>query len=213
MYTHPGCEFHSSAGFCRPSKFPGSELSTDAQLVVHRPMLHKSNWYWTFHNCNFFNTSRYDCFISRYAARSVTVLPIGFTGFEWRSRDWKWNRMTDSSSLFGWVVFLPPSSESPWSKEKVRGCFHSISTSVFQFNVIHQNETSNTTSYWYKLQKFKNLAGINFRDREKFWLNFLIFMRFLTIFFFIINISRLTSKVRFCGYKLSRTPKKFAKSN
>ena len=55
-----------------------------------------------------------------------------------------------------------------------------------------------------RMGPFKNLAGINFRDRGKSQLNFLIFMRILTIF----CISRVILNVRFHGYKLSRTPKK-----
>ena len=81
----------------------------------------------------------------------------------------------------------------------------------------------------YKLSRkgqLRNFVGINFRDRGKFRLNFPIFMRILTVFLFLVSISRVTSKVRFRGYKLSRvaltmrfrgyklsrTPKIFAKS-
>ena len=55
-----------------------------------------------------------------------------------------------------------------------------------------------------RMGPFKNLAGINFRDRGKCRLNFLIFKRILTIYCISINISRVTSKIRFSGYKLSR---------
>ena len=75
----------------------------------------------------------------------------------------------------------------------------------------------------YKLSRmvhFRNFAGINFRDRMKFWWNSLHF------WWFLIDISITPMKVKFCGYKLSRvqlnkrfrgyklaqTPKKIAES-